>query len=520
MNKYKKLISTLFIIGFGILPIFVSAEDIINYNNSYALQPKSELFITPRSGNFLVDSTFETPIYIDTKGNSINAINLKISFDPNKLTIVKPSSGKSIFGIWIETPGYDNTKGTASLVGVIPGGIVTSSGLIGTITFKAKASGTTRVNITNYSSANLNDGLGSEVDLTRIGATYSIDQKPPEGMIVSSETHPSQDRWYNNNSPILNWTIEDNNIGYSVTFDNSPNTIPPNEINSTESSKAYEDIKDGIWYFHVKANQNGVWGNTSNFQVKIDTTIPALFTPSINIIKDTGENKKYLLSFLTTDSLSGINHYEVGIINKKEGSTVSPVFTETESPYLVPQDTSNNIRVIIRAFDNAGNLRDTYVDLYPGYNLISMIKEYGSYILFLFVILMLIELIIHYLFGHHLLSNLKKAYNYFKNIPNKEENISVIKNEDEEEKAPSNNEGEKVKINKPEITTIKPVQSQPIIDLALNQQFPIKIDKGINNQEEKTPNIELENMLEKKIEKAGLNSIKVKNISDENIDNE
>jgi hypothetical protein len=502
MNIYKKLIAGLFIFGFGIFPNVIFAEDIVNFN-APTLQPKSELFITPRSGNFLVGSTFEAPIYIDTKGNNINAINLKISFDPNKLTIVKPSSGKSIFGIWIETPGYDNVKGTASLVGVIPGGIVTSSGLIGTITFKAKASGSTRVNITNYSSANLNDGLGSEVELTRIGATYTIDQKPPEGMTISSETHPSQDRWYNNNNPILNWSIEDGNIGYSITFDNSPNTIPPNEINSTESSKAYENIKDGIWYFHVKANKNGVWGNTSNFQVKIDTTAPAVFTPNVNTIKDNGKNKKYLVSFLTTDSLSGINHYEVGIINKKEADTMSPVFTETESPYLIPLDTSNNLRVIIRAFDNAGNLHDASVDLYPGYNLISILKDYSMYILSLLIILMLLELTLHYLFGHHVLSNFKKAYDYFKNIPEKETKKILISEE---------------KIN--------PI---PLIKKEEKDELPVILKEEIITTEEvnKNPtikpeekNTELEKKLEEKVDKMTLNSIKIENLSEENIDNE
>ena len=40
---------------------------------------------------------------------------------------------KSIIGVWVEPPAYDNSRGT--VIGVIPNGITTSSGLIGTILF-------------------------------------------------------------------------------------------------------------------------------------------------------------------------------------------------------------------------------------------------------------------------------------------------------------------------------------------------------------------------------------------------
>ena len=527
----RKLIFVFFTIGFSLIPLFVRAENVINLEGPDLL-PKTELFITPRSGNFLVGSTFEVPVYLDTKGHNINAVSLKIHFDPTKLSITKPSSGKSIFGIWIETPSYDNTKGTASLVGVIPGGIVTSSGLIGIITFKAIAPGQTTVTITDYTSANLNDGFGSDAKLTLSGATYILSPKPPEGMKISSETHPSEDRWYNNNSPILNWSGQDYNDGYSITFDNSPNTIPANEINSTESSKSYENVQDGVWYFHVKANKKGAWGNTSHFQVKIDTNIPALFSPTANVIENSGKNKKYLLSFLTTDSLSSINHYEVGIINKEDNETISPVFVETESPYLIPLDTSNNIKVLIRAYDNAGNIREASVDLYPGYNVISIIKKYAIYILFGFIILMFLELLIHYLFGHHILSNVGKAYRYFEKMSTKEQidredngniplppiniiernekiqKISTINNvnetlknetiipKTEEKLTPEIKEEKTEEIIKPEVTEITPIEQSKsenniVVELKENTQPVIPEDEKYKSIMEKFINPKL-----------------------------
>lgn len=412
MDLLKKLVSAFFVLGMSFVPFFVVAEEIINLEGPDLL-PKAEIFITPRSGNFLVGSTFEVPVYIDTKGHNINAISLKIRFDEKKLAITKPSSGKSIFGIWTETPNYDNKNGTASLVGVIPDGIVTSSGLIGIITFKAIAAGTATISISDYTSCNLHDGFGSEAKLSLRGATYTLSPVPAEGFIISSETHPDSDTWYNNDSPILSWIGTEPTLGFSIALDNNPNTIPGNEINMRDAYKSYETLGDGIWYFHVKAQVKGLWGNTTHFKIKIDTLPPALFKPTASVIENGNKNRKYLVSFFSTDSLSGLDHFEVGSINKNDAATISPVFVETESPYLVPLELSEKIKVLVRAYDGAGNIREAEIDLYPGYNFLSLLIKYGIYILLIILIVIILLILFHYLFGHHILSHLKRAYNYF-----------------------------------------------------------------------------------------------------------
>src|SRR3990167_6184067 len=59
-----------------------------------------EVFLLPRSGSFVEGSTFEVPILVNTKGASINGVNIKINFNKDKLSIVQPSGGKSIIGFW------------------------------------------------------------------------------------------------------------------------------------------------------------------------------------------------------------------------------------------------------------------------------------------------------------------------------------------------------------------------------------------------------------------------------------
>lgn len=418
MNKiFFKILSILFAVVLATGPLVVFAQDAINLDAKNLL-PKVDIFITPRNSTFLVGSTFQAPIYIDTKGSNINAINLKINFDPKKLAIINPSGGKSIFGIWVESPQYDNARGTASLAGVVPGGIVTSSGLVITMTFKVLSSGTTRVTVSDQTTVNANDGLGSEILINKSGATYTLQNRAPNGVLVYSDTHPSQDNWYNNNSPLFEWGSSDVNTGYSVLFDNTAGSIPPNEITNKEASQFYENVKDGIWYIHVKTLAKSVWGATSHFKVRIDTMMPAEFSPTVDSFKDEQGNKKYMVSFFTTDTMSGIDHYEVGLINKKTLDTASPVFVESQSPYIAPKVEGDTLRVVIRAYDGAGNVRESHVDLYPGFTFVQALKKIGIYLLILLVIILLLELFLHYLFGHHILDHIKKAYQVFKNASN------------------------------------------------------------------------------------------------------
>jgi hypothetical protein len=423
----KKIIAPFIFFALLAVPFLSFAQPQINLNGP-SLLPRAQIFTTPHSGDFLVGATFEVPIYIDTEWNNINAVNVKLNFDPSKLTIIKSSGGTSIFGIWVEPPSYDNKNGTASFVGLIPNGIVTSSGLVSTITFKAIATGETRVNLTDYSSANLNDGLGSNVKLNLNGSVFRINPKVPDGVIVYSETHPYQDHWYNNNSPVLNWDTPKGLNGYSVSLDLNPGSIPPSTITSNSSSTSYENLKDGIWYLHVRSKINGVWGNTSHFQIKIDTNPPAFFAPNVDVIKDVSKIKKYLLSFITTDSLSSIDHYEIGTINKNEADVSFPVFMQTESPYLI-SNINNDMHVIIRAFDGAGNIRESSINLYPGVTYVIALKRYALYLFIILTFLLLLELILHYLFGHHILTHIKKMFLLFKKISQNDGKYEEIEKE-------------------------------------------------------------------------------------------
>jgi len=100
----KKFLFALFLVCFFSAPL-ARAETAVNLNVS-DLVPHTEISITPQTGTFAEGATFEVPIFINTKGRSVNAIDLNILFDKDRLSVVKPSGGKSIIGIWVQPPSY------------------------------------------------------------------------------------------------------------------------------------------------------------------------------------------------------------------------------------------------------------------------------------------------------------------------------------------------------------------------------------------------------------------------------
>ena len=419
-RRIEKIFIPVLFVVFALTPYALLAETTGNTItiDARSLLKHSNITISPASGAFLEGSNFEIPIFINTEGNSVNTIDLRVKFDASKLSIVKPSGDKSIIAVWLEPPSYNNTKGTAKLVGVIPNGIVTDSGLIATISFKAIAIGQAVVSISQDTRVLLNDGQGTETSTQFGRGTYSILPKPPEGVRVYSDTHSFQDHWYNNPNPILFWEKEPGVTDFSYTLDNKPFTVPDNNPITKDTIKAYENLDDGLWYFHIKALKQKVWGAPTHFLVRVDTAPPAEFIPTLDYLTATVINRA-MVSFFTTDNISGIDHYEVGVIDKTKAPTESPVFIQTESPYQLPLTVSRDLRVIVRAFDKAGNVRDESVDVHVPFLFMKFITDNLIWILLGILLFILLLIIIHYLFGHHIVRRFRRA-------------VQIVEKEDEQ----------------------------------------------------------------------------------------
>ncbi|MFZ2682026.1 MAG: cohesin domain-containing protein [Patescibacteria group bacterium] len=374
--------------------------------------PAVNLFFSPASQSVIEGSTFQVSLYIDTKGQSMSTMELLVKFNPQLMEVVTPAAGQSLIQLWLQPPSYSNSEGTARFVGLIPNGIVTESGLVTTITFRALAVGKADVSLLTSSQVLANDGLGTAAKTSFGRASYTITPKPPSGVRVFSATHPFETDWYKEKNVVIGWDQDPEVDGFSFSLDTEPSTVPDDVAEGLMTSKGYENLSDGLHYFHIRASKQGVWGQTSHFLVRIDSIPPAAFKPKVEEVVDDSKQRR-LVSFFTTDSLSRMDHYEIGVIDKTESPDLSPVFVQAVSPYQFTTDPSHNYRVVVRAVDAAGNTRDQSLEIrasvYSGVfaGVMQLVKGRLMFLLSLVLAILVGLIALHYIVGHHVYSRFR-----------------------------------------------------------------------------------------------------------------
>ncbi len=326
----------------------------------------------PSAESYKVGDTFKVDVTVSSPDKAINAVSGILSFPKNKLQFVSISKTSSILSIWAQEPAYYNSgeNGNISFEGVIPNpGFIGAKGKILTITFKVKSTWKAEL---SFSSASVlaNDGLGtnvltnslpgiftlnsyapSTVIVTETEPTVSTSSKVPSLAQISSTTHPDSEKWYNNNNPNFKWILPSNITGVRIYGDQKPDTELPKTYQSLSDSYTYKNVKDGIWYFHVRLRNSTGWNNTAHFRFNIDTVPPEPFSIEFPDGKETS-NPKPRLILNAIDTASGIDHYEI---------TINGVLTEASlengknNVYILPSQTSGEKEVSVKAFDKAGN---------------------------------------------------------------------------------------------------------------------------------------------------------------------
>lgn len=195
-------------------------------------------------------------------------------------------------------------------------------------------------------------------------ATWSfiLDTTPPQpAPVISSSTHPDENIWYSKNNPLFSWTTPQDVsgiAGYSYILDQIAETIPDTVIDTIGNSASYTDVLDGIWYFHVRAQDSaGNWGNPGHYQVRIDITPPPL--PTLLSPADNSATKYPKPTFDwsdVTDDGSGLANYEIEVDNNS--NYISPEYSATPTVSTAKPGTDlldDTYYWHVRAKDNAGN---------------------------------------------------------------------------------------------------------------------------------------------------------------------
>ena len=343
---------------------------------------------TSKAATFLLSPSSGT-YSIGSEGESINALEVSLSFPPDMLQIVSPSTGQSVIGVWTATPKFDNVNGRMELQGGIPGGITSSNALVATVTFRVKSVGDGIVKFLDKSKVLLNDGRGTNALKETRNASYKFKLPPPAGPEVVSDTNPDQATWYPNKTVSLRFINEASGVeGYSYIFSDEPTTTPDNISEGKKNSVSYTNIADGIHYFHVKSLRAGSFGGTTHFAIKVDATPPADFNIDVSPSSHTS-SRQPVIQFTTSDALSGIDHYELKIISLSLGlgsdDNAVGLFIEATSPYVVSTLELGGYDAIVRAYDKAGNYREVTENLRITTPFFSFISSLGIRIGGLFI---------------------------------------------------------------------------------------------------------------------------------------
>jgi hypothetical protein len=305
----------------------------------------------------LVGSTFTVSIFVDTEGNEINAVWAELKFPPDKLQITSPTAGTSFITEWLTPPNYSNERGVISFRGGIPGGIKTSAGLVSSVTFRVVSSGEAKIEFSGNSKILLNDGKGTNILTNTVGGRYHFLIPPPEGPQVFSSTHPNPNTWYPDSSPAFSWDRESGVADFSWSFDQNPNGRPDGLAEGGQTQTSFDNVADGIWYFHLRQRKSGVWGKTSHVAVRVDVSSPREFEPQVEAFTQLVDYQT-MIYFETIDDSSGLDHYEVSLIDLSLAEPSRSFFTEEISPYKVPFKKPGKYNIIIKAVDKAGNSRE------------------------------------------------------------------------------------------------------------------------------------------------------------------
>jgi len=321
---------------------------------------EASFYLSPASGSYDLGRTFSVNLLINSGGAAINAAQATIYFPSTILKVIDVSKINSIFTLWIQEPIYSNSKGEISFGGGLPSpGFRGAEGKVITIYFQGKSAGKAEISFGGEAIL-ANDPWGTNLFSYSSRGTYfigvpeeipeEVPELAPAAPKVSSPTHPQPEKWYSNNNPELQWILGTDITGVSTALNQKSIFDPGNVSEGVFSSKTFEGLEDGVWYFHIKLQNKNGWGRISHFKLQIDTQSPHPFDITVDNEGDS-TNPRPLLYFQAQDDTSGISHYEIKI---GKGDIFSIVEVQT-NPFHLPLQNPGTHSLEIKAVDRAGN---------------------------------------------------------------------------------------------------------------------------------------------------------------------
>lgn len=170
--------------------------------------------------------------------------------------------------------------------------------------------------------------------------------------IITSDTFPDPNKWYNQNAGSFAWHIASGTKEVAVEIATSSSAEPLTVYHSPIDSLTVSplDVHEGVQYLQLQFKDADGWGEIISRPLKIDRTPPAWTSFSV-LTPNTADNFPEL-QFSATDDLSGIDHYVV-YAGSQQPVVLSPQDGENTYTFHDLKDGTHTVGVF--AYDAAGN---------------------------------------------------------------------------------------------------------------------------------------------------------------------
>jgi hypothetical protein len=326
----------------------------------------ASISLNPSTGVHQSGSTFTVRVEVSPQGQSINAADGTLSFNPSQLSVVSVNRTSSIFNLWVSEPTFSNSAGTVNFSGGLPSGYSGSRGTIMTVTFRALGSGPSRVNFSN-GSVLANDGRGTNILTSMNGGNYTIQSavaapepevieyiataNTPSAPQITSVSHPDSDGWFNTNEAKLSWSLPSDVTQVRTLLNDNPTSVPTRIYETPIREITIPDLDEGVSYFHLQFRNAEGWGRVTHYRLGVDTTPPTDIELSLPEDAD-ASNPTQTLEVTVEDATSEVNRYQV-IVNN--GTPFEYVDETSSGTIVLPPLEPGGHSVIVTAFDEAGN---------------------------------------------------------------------------------------------------------------------------------------------------------------------
>lgn len=328
---------------FGYIPKLVDTQYPL-YNSILSLRPETGIFDT-KVGQ-------KVSVVLDSGGEAINVVSVKLKYDPILVDIEAVDTAQSLCEYFL-TDDYDK-KGLIDLECVIPNpGFRGRDAVVADVYVKARRAGQAPFVFTDESQVLANDGLGTDVLRQAIGGNFTFEDRTATSasstLSAFCGTHSNPERWYPNRSTAFSWAprvpvlIEMKGLDGSQTKQTF--SVPPAHMTLPS---------DGEYVFTVSPLDTHIKGRAV-VHVRADSTSPE--TVSLEA-SETLVKAGSIVRFTTfaEDSGSGLQRTSYMKINN---GLFFPIGKEVHIPF----PDAGIYEVTLRAYDNAGNFKDSSISV-------------------------------------------------------------------------------------------------------------------------------------------------------------